>query len=57
MRAGPGVVEQLHGPDQPVRTADDVGAECGLPAWRITEIAERAVERMREMQGQSLAAD
>jgi len=37
-----------------VRSADEIGLDCGLPASRITEIAAAAVERMR---GHGLAAD
>jgi len=39
----------------PGRTAVDIGADCGLPARRVTEIAEQAVRKMKAMQ--TLAAD
>jgi len=39
-----------------LRPADEVGGDCGLPTWRITEIAERAIAKMKAMQTQ-LAAD
>ena len=38
-----------------VRDADEIGQDCGLPASRVSEIAERAVARMKAMQ--TLAAD
>jgi len=52
------VITELYAPGERVfRSPDEVGQLCGLPGARITEIAERAVLRMRAMQGQSLGAD
>jgi len=46
------VIERLAGSD---RTAADIGADCGLRAGRILEIADEAVAKMKAMQ--TLAAD
>jgi DNA-directed RNA polymerase sigma subunit (sigma70/sigma32) len=45
-----------YGGNAPCLSADDVGADCGLPAWRILEIEFKAIQKMTAMLT-TLAAD
>jgi hypothetical protein len=47
------VISQLYVYSHPIGrlTADSVGADCGLPAWRIREVAEPAIGKMPVMLG------